>query len=95
MKPLTSKAINRSSIANRPGIYRFYNSNGKVIYVGRSKYLRKRLQSYVQKDDFQVHPTKNPLRREATHFSYEYTDSVLESKRKEKAIKDGKKHNHI
>lgn len=35
-----------SEIPNRPGVYRFYDANKRVLYVGKAKNLRARLQSY-------------------------------------------------
>ena len=35
-----------SSIPNLPGIYFFKNKNNKIIYIGKSKSIRKRVQSY-------------------------------------------------
>ena len=33
-------------IPEDPGVYRFYNKNDKVIYVGKAKNLKNRLSSY-------------------------------------------------
>ena len=35
-----------SEIPTRPGVYRFTDQNGRVLYVGKAKNLRARLQSY-------------------------------------------------
>ena len=35
-----------SEIPTRPGVYRFYDGNRRVLYVGKAKNLRARLQSY-------------------------------------------------
>ncbi|MGL5825163.1 MAG: excinuclease ABC subunit UvrC [Nocardioides sp.] len=37
-----------SSIPTRPGVYRFRDARGRVIYVGKAKNLRSRLSSYFQ-----------------------------------------------
>ncbi|MCJ7827257.1 MAG: GIY-YIG nuclease family protein, partial [Demequinaceae bacterium] len=36
------------SIPTRPGVYRFRDPHGKVIYVGKARNLRNRLTSYFQ-----------------------------------------------
>jgi excinuclease ABC subunit C len=38
------------SIPEEPGVYRFYNSSGKVVYVGKAKNLKNRLTTYFQKN---------------------------------------------
>ena len=35
-----------SEIPTRPGVYRFYDQNKRILYVGKAKNLRARLQSY-------------------------------------------------
>lgn len=35
-------------IPDQPGVYRFYDRNGRVIYVGKAKNLRQRLANYFQ-----------------------------------------------
>jgi excinuclease ABC subunit C len=43
------------SVPDEPGVYRFWDSRGRVIYVGKAKSLRSRLGSYFQ-DLFALHP---------------------------------------
>ena len=43
------------SIPTQPGVYRFRDSRGRVIYVGKAKNLRARLSSYFQ-DVAHLHP---------------------------------------
>ncbi|MFH0978629.1 MAG: GIY-YIG nuclease family protein [Candidatus Woesearchaeota archaeon] len=57
-------------IPNRSGVYSLYDRHKRRVYVGRSRVLRHRLQSYVQKDNLRVHRTKGKLRRTAKYFSY-------------------------
>jgi excinuclease UvrABC nuclease subunit len=59
-------------IANKPGIYAFFNRNRTMIYVGTSEVLRHRLQSYYQQDDFSAHPTKEKFRQKIAYFYAEY-----------------------
>ncbi|MDD2857635.1 MAG: excinuclease ABC subunit UvrC [Candidatus Nanopelagicales bacterium] len=43
------------TIPTEPGVYRFHDASGRVIYVGKAKNLRSRLSSYFQ-DPAALHP---------------------------------------
>jgi excinuclease ABC subunit C len=45
----------QGSIPTRPGVYRFRDKDGRVVYVGKAKNLRARLSSYFQ-DLANLHP---------------------------------------
>ena len=60
----------KGAIPNKPGIYRYYNSKGKLIYVGHARRLRHRVQSYRQVDDHKEHPTKKVLRNHIAKVRY-------------------------
>jgi len=38
------------ALDDKPGVYQFFDENGKILYVGKAKSLRKRVASYFNKD---------------------------------------------
>ena len=84
---------NVSSVKNKPGIYRIYDGKGKPVYVGTSKILKHRLQSYYQDDDFSVNTTKKALRPDAKKFTFSYM-GIAKARTIEKKSKKGLRHNH-
>ena len=67
--------VNLKNLPVSPGVYQFFNKNGKVIYVGKAKNLKNRVKSYFQEnpglaktvamvskiDDFQLVVTDSEL----------------------------------
>ena len=41
-------------IPTHPGVYQFFNSDGKIIYIGKAKNLRNRVRSYFQSKKHQM-----------------------------------------
>ncbi len=39
-----------SALPNSPGVYQFFDNNGKIIYIGKAKNLKKRVASYFTKN---------------------------------------------
>lgn len=44
------KNSKRKNIPQKPGVYFFYNSNNKIIYIGKAKNLKNRIKSYFQEN---------------------------------------------
>ncbi|MDA8580185.1 GIY-YIG nuclease family protein, partial [Pontimonas sp.] len=72
-----------SDIPTTPGVYRFCDDRGRVIYVGKAKNLRARLTSYFQKPEALLDRTRRmvatagsvdwtlvPSERQALHLEY-------------------------
>lgn len=51
-KPANTGNISLSlrTLPNRPGIYQFYDKEGKLLYVGKAKNLKKRVSSYFNRE---------------------------------------------
>lgn len=64
-----------SQAPTAPGVYRFYDEAGHVLYVGKSKNLRRRLSNYRCATRKRAHRKMRILVREATRLSYETCES--------------------
>jgi len=84
--------VAKRDIPNVPGLYVLKDRKNKPIYIGSSKKLRHRLQSYYQKDDYKTHPTKKRLRNRAVYFSCRQMP-IYQARKIEKASKKPLKFN--
>ena len=66
------------SIPTRPGVYRFRDAKGRVIYVGKAKSLRSRLSSYFQ-DIGNLHPRTATMVTTGASVEWTTVDTEVEA----------------
>ena len=47
-----------NNLPNKPGVYQFFDNEDKIIYVGKAKSLKKRVQSYFNKNTYENYRLK-------------------------------------
>ena len=67
-----------AKLPTKPGVYRWLDAKGTVLYVGKALNLRKRVTSYLAKDA-QLGPWKQSLMEKAADISVTVTHSELEA----------------
>ena len=45
-----------STLTSRPGVYRMYDAEGRIIYIGKAKNLKNRVGSYFRDAEVTVKP---------------------------------------
>ncbi|MEZ4772062.1 MAG: excinuclease ABC subunit UvrC [Bacteroidia bacterium] len=66
------------SLPDAPGVYRFLNKKGKIIYIGKAKDLRKRVSSYFASSRQHTYRIQH-LVRNIDDLAYTVTDSEAEA----------------
>jgi excinuclease ABC subunit C len=66
------------SIPDAPGSYQFYDSEGRVLYVGKAKSLRHRLPNYWQ-DSAKLMPRTAQMVAQADHVEWVVVDSEVDA----------------
>lgn len=61
-------------IPNKPGIYKFYNDVNQLIYIGKSKHIRKRIDQHLKNGKTMKGET---MRQEIARIEFELTGSEL------------------
>jgi excinuclease ABC subunit C len=70
------KSYRPSNIPEHPGVYRFYNKQDKVIYVGKAKNLKNRLSNYFQTN---LATKTNHMVHEAVRVDWTIVSTELEA----------------
>ncbi len=68
----------QGSIPTQPGVYRFRDATGRVIYVGKAKNLRSRLSSYFQ-DIANLHPRTASMVTTGASVEWTVVDTEVEA----------------
>src|ERR1700748_1319185 len=76
MEPEQTLAERIRELPERPGIYVFKDAQGKVLYVGKAKSLRKRVSSYLVRDH---EPRLAAMVGDAATVEFVVTDSEAEA----------------
>lgn len=94
------------SIPKLPGVYRFLNKNGTILYVGKAKKLRNRLNSYFGEKKHQYFKTRTMVKK-ADHIEYTIVETEQDALLLENTLikkfqprynvdlKDGKSYSYI
>lgn len=75
-------ALLRDRVKNAPqgpGVYRWLNKDGTILYVGKAKNVRKRLSSYVQVAKGHMGPWRQSFLRQVADFDVTVTNTELEA----------------
>ncbi len=66
------------TLPKQPGIYKFIDAEGTIIYVGKAKVLKNRLASYFGNKKHQAHKTRVMVRN-ADHFEYTIVETEADA----------------
>ena len=68
----------RQAIPTEPGVYQFFDDRDRVLYVGKARNLRNRLNSYFQSPD-NLHPRTAAMVLQADHVEWMVTETEVEA----------------
>ena len=80
MNSLSDEIINSLKVLpSNPGVYQFIDSNGEIIYIGKAKNLKNRVQSYFrgQHEHFKTKVLVKSIRKIDYHVVDSETDALL------------------
>lgn len=66
------------NIPEQPGVYKYYNADSQIIYIGKARNLKKRVSSYFSKQKHENHKTKI-LVNKIQHIEYTVVNSEIDA----------------
>ncbi len=66
-----------------PGVYRFYDESGELIYVGKAKNLRRRISQYQNARRCKAHSKMRKIKKEAHRLEFEISGNEFEALKRE------------
>ncbi len=104
---MSMKITSPEDLPQKPGVYIMHNSDDDIIYVGKAKKLKNRVQSYFRDEDKLDRPKTQVLMKHFAYLEYILTDTekealILEANLIKKykphyniSLKDGKQYPYI
>jgi excinuclease ABC subunit C len=78
--PLKQLRTRVARASQKPGVYRWLDKSGNILYIGKAKNLRNRLKTYTQKDpDKSLGPWKLSLIKKITDVDVTITSTEIEA----------------
>jgi len=74
------------SVPRAPGVYRYYDRNDTLVYVGKAKDLRQRLAQYRNAQQIKPHRKMRKVVRAAVRLEFETTETEADALRLENEI---------
>jgi excinuclease ABC subunit C len=75
---MISNSLKKLNIPKTPGCYKYFNKNGKIIYIGKAVDLRSRVFSYFRKSAGHT-PAKKAMLKKIVKIEWLETDSEIEA----------------
>ncbi len=72
-------AVFNLELPSSPGVYRFLNGKGELIYIGKAKNLRRRLAQYRNAKRCKAHAKMRKLKKEAKQILFEVCETELQA----------------
>lgn len=76
---MSMKITSPRELPQKPGVYLMHNSDDEIIYVGKAKRLKSRVQSYFRDEDKLDRPKTQVLMKHFAYLEYILTDTEKEA----------------